>query len=1039
MIAPNGNFPFKDLWKGYPEFQEVRDELDASAHDKILHQLGDDGSVQEIAHRLLKAAFLKDKLYQAVQITKELLEKAVEMYNFPSDFMHHIQQAVESKTAANQAAKAAETEHKLALRITAGTALPADAADQVQVSNTTPRKDSLELHVQRPVAVANGGFRPTTVLTNHFNVTLTPGQKFYEYEVQDLQSNDPPFSAPKKRVLIERMIETSDVLKKHQDDIASDYERKIISLTALHRPGDQPKAIVDSCAISNYNMTSNGTAVQQLPLKLVYMREITLQGMVDFVAGRNEHYQETGAGQAMNILIARGVHAGNSGAFQVGDNRFFTPDLTTDFEKHGMIAMRGFYSSIRPGNGSVLLNVNTAMSAFYKKQKVSEYMETFNKFGSNKVAKDHLRGLRVFITYERCKEGETDTGMDTEKRRTKTITGFSKGTAAQTMFTDRHGDEVSVWQHFEENYPNVAKESKKGGNQICVNTRGTKEGEECWYLPDQLNVLPGQIYRKTLDKLDPDMTSEMIKLACNTPSINKDLIQSKGLDTLGFRDSRNPPPFLSRAGISVDNTMINVRANVVQAPVVLYKDIRNGKQPAQTDTANWSTRNMTFWNVNKEIKGDVVFLQSSVLAKPDLISTYVAAFRSTVYMNGIARANILNRYPVIHDFSPTRLRELLESGDCAKAGLFVLIIPKQDKANREHYANFRIVADQMIGKPSIVFCEQRLIQQGKNLVPYMANNAMKINLRLGNANHTVENKFGFLSRKNVCDTLILGADLIHPKKSASADGTPSIGAVVGSVDGDYNRFLGSARRQRAGKEYIDGDEMQRMVLERIMAWQKANGGIKPARILYYRDGVGNSQYVDIRHHEIPRIRDAWDKAPASPGNKGPKLLQITTVVVTKRHHSRFYPLPNATGKEEITKTENCVPGTVVDTSITSPYYFDFYLQSHEPEKGLARLTYYVVLQNEMNFGAEELQELTNALCYTFQHSTSAVGYVSPAYYADKLCERAALYLRPFFDGDQKEKDMGTKQREDEMEFAWHSGKQFGNPWNAKFNETMFWM
>ncbi|KAK5113606.1 hypothetical protein LTR85_010835 [Meristemomyces frigidus] len=449
---------------------------------------------------------------------------------------------------------------------------------------------------------------------------------------------------------------------------------------------------------------------------------------------------------------------------------------------------------------------------------------------------------------------------------------------------------------------------------------------------------------------------------------------------------------------------------------------------------------MTFWDTSKQIAGNVVFLHP---AGSDMTTTYIDAFKDAYARNGIAfkdakKGCVVERYTDVSDFSLPALKKVIEGGECAKAGLIILVLPKQDDSNRQRHANFHIVADQIVGKPSIAFCETKMKgKDAQRLLPYMANNAMKINLRLGNVNHTVEKKplEVLWNRQQKCDTMILGADLIHPK-STSADGTPSIAAVVGSVDDDFCKFFGSVRRQGKGREYIETGLMEAMVHERIQAWQKTHKDQMLARILYYRDGVGNSQYDDILHHEVRQITNAWHRA-----NKGTtKKPIVTTVVVTKRHNARFYPVSTTdTEKREKTATGNCIPGTVIDSRITSPFYIDFYLQSHDALKGSAKPTYYFVLENEMKLKAEELQDLTNALCYTFQHSTTAVSYVPPAYYADKLCERAALYFKPYFDSDDAVKAMDAQERQTAMDLAWGRSKHPTRPWSFKLEETMFYM
>ncbi|CAL5213279.1 unnamed protein product [Lathyrus oleraceus] len=79
-----------------------------------------------------------------------------------------------------------------------------------------------------------------------------------------------------------------------------------------------------------------------------------------------------------------------------------------------------------------------------------------------------------------------------------------------------------------------------------------------------------------------------------------------------------------------------------------------------------------------------------------------------------------------------------------------------------------------------------------------------------------------------------------------------------------------------------------------------------------------------------------------------------------------------------------MPGTVVDTSICHPREFDFYLNSHAGIQGTSRPTHYHVLYDENKFTADQLQSLTNNLCYTYARCTRSVSIVPPAYYAQLL-------------------------------------------------------
>lgn len=405
---------------------------------------------------------------------------------------------------------------------------------------------------------------------------------------------------------------------------------------------------------------------------------------------------------------------------------------------------------------------------------------------------------------------------------------------------------------------------------------------------------------------------------------------------------------------------------------------------------------------------------------------------------------------ITHPNNPVRdnMKGLLKniSNIAPTADLNVLIV--QGAATREPHAEFRSQMDQRFGTASLVLNADRMKPMG-NLLPYMASNAMKVNVRLGNENHYVHDGFKPLRRADgKCDTLVFGADLIHPKQS-SAKHTPSIAALVGSVSGNFATFCGSARYQDAGNEYIEYNDMYSMAHERITDFLKKSG-VNP-RILYYRDGTGKTQFEKVRDQEVAAIKAAWKSVTQLDG----ATPKVTTVIVVKRHNTRFYPHPD--DEVHLTRTGNCKPGTVVDSIITEPSYHtdqgqsDFYLQSHDvemknpkkPEEGgtSAKPTHYHVRENGMQLSRRDLQELTNSFCYNFAHSTNAVSYASPAYYADKLCERVSLYLRKFYDGDRDYKDKNEHFIRSEVQKAWYRSDDphRKNPWYKDLDNKMFWM
>lgn len=93
------------------------------------------------------------------------------------------------------------------------------------------------------------------------------------------------------------------------------------------------------------------------------------------------------------------------------------------------------------------------------------------------------------------------------------------------------------------------------------------------------------------------------------------------------------------------------------------------------------------------------------------------------------------------------------------------------------------------------------------------------------------------------------------------------------------------------------------------------------------------------------------------------------------------------------RSGNIPAGTVIDSHITHPNEYDFFLCSHAGLQGTSRPTHYLVLHDENRFNSDTLHELTYRLCYGYARCTRSVSVVPPAYYADLVAFRAKYYLK----------------------------------------------
>ena len=282
---------------------------------------------------------------------------------------------------------------------------------------------------------------------------------------------------------------------------------------------------------------------------------------------------------------------------------------------------------------------------------------------------------------------------------------------------------------------------------------------------------------------------------------------------------------------------------------------------------------------------------------------------------------------------------------------------------------------------------------------YLANVAMKCNLKLGGRNHhLLPAALGIVGDGK---TMVVGLDVTHPSPGSS-EKAPSIAAIVASVDCTLGQFAADIRLNTGRSEMIES--LKDMVKSRLKLWQHRNNSL-PDNILIYRDGVSEGQYDIVRVKELRLIRQACRELYPAPSQTKISRPSISIIVVGKRHKTRFYPT-SASKDHTDPKTSHPLPGTTVDRGITSLRTWDFFMQAHGVLHGTAKPAHYVVILDEIftnpanktcikaprQSAADSLEHLTHSMCYLFQRATKAVSIAPPAYYADLACDRARRWL-----------------------------------------------
>ncbi|KAG6369734.1 putative argonaute-like protein [Boletus reticuloceps] len=730
---------------------------------------------------------------------------------------------------------------------------------------------------------------------------------------------------------------------------------------------------------------------------------------------------------ALNLVLT--AHPSRTGVkIGRGDDTKKHPDQRLFFDSPdpkdiggGLTVREGFYVSVRPAHQQLMVNVNTCHAAFYKPQNFKVALDEYNRLVKG--------GLGAF--------GKQVRVVTQPNKHTVMIQGVSKQNARQKKFKHNDFGLITIEQYYKLKYDIELKSPE------CVLLEDSKGN---LYPPEVCDILPDQGFKGELTS--SKHATEMLNVACKLPKVNANEIVNRGINLLGFRDWN---PVLDSFGVSVGTDMATVPGRVLDKPGLSYS---SDKRATIDDRASWNLRDVRFAVGARLDKWAVLVIQdggrSDFKGAKDLeLRKITDEFRNMCIKSGMQvrtleeRAYAEVRLPFRDNKGANRFRddaiEVIERTMRSLIGKvapdLVLVMLSNDDA--AIYNGLKWLCDVKLDIATVCIQSEK-VRKDRGQPQYFANVALKVNMKMGGINHTLDAKSGAWLKS--ASTMIMGMDVTHPARGPSLEGTPSIVAVVASVDEHFAQYP-AALAIRRSKVEIDRDQdngdgaLRDMFISRFELYRAHNDGKLPERVILYRDGVSESQFMQVRQYELKQMKKAFEHFDSYQ----PKL---SIVICGKRHHTRFYP----TKPEDAAVDGNPLPGTVVDRGVTPAYEFDFFLQPHGSLKGTARPTHYYVVHDENGFNADGLQRLTNDLSYMFQRATKAVSLVSPAYWADIACERGRCYLHKLLQGDkdggEAAKDnkgkKGKKRPEDTVfekaEDMWGDGVS-----GPRLRDTMFYL
>ncbi|KAG0611825.1 hypothetical protein M758_7G167600 [Ceratodon purpureus] len=729
------------------------------------------------------------------------------------------------------------------------------------------------------------------------------------------------------------------------------------------RPGDSPKihspppgSPGDEVVPKRRKTVSRGTDFKVTIEFAAKIRMRAIDEMMRGAMGRCSEDQEARALDALRVLdIVLRESASERGYLLVRDN-FFHPDLgPVSNLGEGVDGWRGYHSSVRPTGMGMTLNLDITMTTILKPVLVEEFLK--ERFGVRDLtalqdrdwhkAKNVLKGVRVETTHMQVS-------------RTHKIGGFSDRPIRDLKFTKRIKDDggnvreedVSVEAYYFEVYSYTLKYPGLPALDVGNKKKPT-------FIPVELcKIVAGQRYTKALSS--KQRTAQIA--ACKQGPQERQKICENAMEISKY----NSDKLISEFGLQFDNKLAAVSGRILPVPKLEFGNGRS-EEPRE---GRWNFSNKAV-HTGVEIENWAVAVFDSRVHDGERIGSQLMECCNRQGLK-MRKASAVEKEPQsAQNMPPERRVEQMFAALKKYRPAFILAVLPTDGSNSALYVAFKRFCEMKIGVISQCMIKPR------NLNPqYLGNLALKINLKMGGFNSPLARTMTtFLGPS----TIIFGMDVSH---GSTGEDAPSIAAVVATKNWpDVFHYATKARTQPAKMEMIEGLHIEGkggMVKDLLLEYHRTCRGPmrKPNQIIVYRDGVSESQFAEVLEKEVTAFKRACrDIQPDyNPG--------ITFIVAQKRHNTRFFPQ----GRECI-KNGNVIPGTVVDKDVCHPHNYDFFLVSQAGLIGTSRPTHYHVLVNENKLGPDDIQSLTNNLCYTFGRCSTSISMAAPAAYAHVVAQR----------------------------------------------------
>ncbi|KAF8184938.1 ribonuclease H-like domain-containing protein [Mycena galopus ATCC 62051] len=784
---------------------------------------------------------------------------------------------------------------------------------------------------------------PVNVKTNSFAITRLPTKDFFQYDVFR-----PELPIPNKRERAIYMLQTTIAPNVFHPRGVFDGTKLLYLSHRLNLPGgggaasfsvrlgNDPNAPIGAPGVFEVVISKTASEV----IRPTYARTTVLESVrlssAFILPARPE------------LIVSRNHPTNNGRAYFSAVGKKVLPD--------GIELWRGYFQSVRPTIGRMIVTIDTSMAAVYESgllHEVAMHVLGVRSTRDLTLADESDSKFRKLQGHLKNRLIKTRTTGD----KTKTIHAIVPGPIGRYTFM-KDGRNTTIQEHFRAAYNITLQHPVTFG----VRVSGRNAPFPVIVPAELCAIIPGQLYKR---RLPPSATAAAVDFATQRPS---DRMRSiTGGTNAGVQSpiqGYSASEYVHDSGMVVDQRPITLQAKLLAHPRMEFH-----KSDLMPNNGAWNAVGRIFKSSKSLMRWAVVNFDTRVdeTLVNDIIRALMKAGRDMAVENPKEVRNGAAQVP----------RKILDAvGEAMDRNIDMVVVILPSKAD-EIRTEVKYWGDVLRGVRTSCLREDKVKR---------ANN--QLNARLGGhyalPRTNVLTQLPLMGVSKPSPFMILGADVAHPGPGVSR---PSIASLVFSWDAAASSYAAISQVQAPRQEIIP--ELKVMVKKAILAFGMK--GPPPRKIIFYRDGVSEGEQEKVKTEEIAAIKDACHEVWREKQVDGPLPL-ITFICVVKRHHTIF--LPNDATVDD-GKTGNCRAGLAVDEAIRSPLALDFFLQSHAAIKGTSRSGHYSILLDEIfNNNVSAIQQLSFELCHVYAKATRSISIPAPVYYADMVCARAKFNMDP---------------------------------------------